>query len=111
MPILSARVVGMRAHGGRKHRPKGHIMCWLCDHPGSTRQDYLDVLRGLARKNGWAVQYVDAEPPFAYTLGLADAGLPELLITALPPERSLTSTCHGRWRSTTVRPGAADRLA
>lgn len=64
-------------------------MCWLCGHPGATRQDYLDVLRGLALKNGWAVQYVEAEPPFAYTIGLADAGLPELLITALPPERSL----------------------
>lgn len=64
-------------------------MCWQCDHPGATRQDYLDVLRSTVMKNGWAVQYVEAEPPFAYTVGLAAAGLPELLITGLPPERSM----------------------
>lgn len=72
-------------------------MCWQCDHPGATRADYLEVLRRMARRNGWAVQYVETDPPFAYTIGLADAGLPELLITGLPPERSmclLNATAH-----------------
>jgi hypothetical protein len=64
-------------------------MCWQCDHPGSTRQDYLDVLRGVVIQNGWAGQYVEADPPFAYTVGLSGAGLPELLITGLPPARSM----------------------
>lgn len=64
-------------------------MCWQCDHPGATRQDYLEELRGLVSKNGWAVQYVEADPPFAYTVGLSGAGLPELLVTALPPEQSM----------------------
>ncbi len=64
-------------------------MCWQCDHPGATRQDYLDVLHGTVAKNGWAVQYVETEPPFAYTIGLSDAGLPELLVTALPPGQSM----------------------
>lgn len=64
-------------------------MCWQCDHPGATRQDYLDELRNLVMKNGWAVQYVEADPPFAYTVGLSGAGLPELLITGLPPARSM----------------------
>ncbi len=40
-------------------------------------------------QNGWAVQYVEDDPPFAYTVGLSEAGLPELLITGLPPARSM----------------------
>lgn len=64
-------------------------MCWQCDHPGATRQDYLEELRGVVSKNCWAVQYVEADPPFAYTVGLSGAGLPELLITGLPPARSM----------------------
>jgi hypothetical protein len=31
---------------------------------------------------GWAIQYVESENrPFAYTVGLTDRGLPELLMT------------------------------
>lgn len=64
-------------------------MCWLCDHPGATRADYHDVLRRTIRKNGWAVQYVEDEPnPFAYTVGLHEAGLPELLVTSVTPSRA-----------------------
>ncbi|MGB5112446.1 MAG: DUF4262 domain-containing protein [Mycobacterium sp.] len=69
---------------------KGYTVCWQCDHPGATRQDYLDVLRGKAMKNGWAVQYVETAPPFAYTIGLSEAGLPELLVTGLSPEQSMS---------------------
>ena len=34
-------------------------MCWLCDHPDATSDDYLDCLRGLIAKNGWVVQYLE----------------------------------------------------
>lgn len=57
--------------------------------PGGHRQDYLDVLRSTVTKEGWAVQYVETDPPFGYTVGLSEAGLPELLITGLRPERSM----------------------
>lgn len=69
---------------------KGAAMCWHCDHPEATRSDYLDVVRGLILKNGWAVQYVESErTPFAYTIGLHECGLPELLITAVDKRRAL----------------------
>lgn len=62
-------------------------MCWLCDHPQATRQDYLDRLRQGVLEHGWMVQYVEGEPtPFAYTIGLHEAGLPELLITSVSPD-------------------------
>lgn len=65
-------------------------MCWICDHPGAPRQDFLNILRGKILKNGWAVQYIEDKPSsFAYTVGLSEAALPELLITGLPPEPSL----------------------
>jgi len=31
-------------------------MCWMCEHPGSTNQDYLDELRTTMLEHGWAVQ-------------------------------------------------------
>jgi hypothetical protein len=69
---------------------KGAVMCWQCDHPEATRNDYLDVVREKILKNGWAVQYVESERrPFAYTIGLHECGLPELLITAVDPKRAL----------------------
>lgn len=62
-------------------------MCWLCDHPEATRADYHDVLRQTILRNGWAVQYVESSRnPFAYTVGLHEAGLPELLVTAVSPD-------------------------
>jgi hypothetical protein len=64
-------------------------MCWLCDHPDATPADYLEVLREKARKHGWAVQYVEDDThPFAYTVGLNDWNLPELLVTGVPPSQS-----------------------
>lgn len=64
-------------------------MCWMCDHPGSTQQDYLDQIDATMRKHGWAVQYVESDrSPYAYTIGLHDRGLPELLVTGLPPQRA-----------------------
>ena len=64
-------------------------MCWQCDNPQATLDDYLDVLRAIMRDRGWAVQYVEDEPrPFAYTIGLHPRGHPELMITGLPPQLS-----------------------
>ena len=64
-------------------------MCWLCDHPDKTRDDYLDLLRDIIRRRGWAVQAVeDHRTPFSYTIGLHLRGLPEMLMTGLSPRRS-----------------------
>jgi hypothetical protein len=64
-------------------------MCWMCDHPNSTRDDYLDELRALIRRYGWAIQYVESDRrPYAYTVGRTFVGLPELLVTGVPPERA-----------------------
>jgi Domain of unknown function (DUF4262) len=60
-------------------------MCWQCDNPNGTTEEYLDELREMMRDHhGWAVQFVEHDKrPFAYTVGLHDRGLPELLITGL----------------------------
>ncbi|MFC7674717.1 DUF4262 domain-containing protein [Mycolicibacterium sp. GCM10028919] len=64
-------------------------MCWSCDHPDKTREDYFDVLRDIIRRHGWAVQAVeDHRAPFSYTIGLHRHGLPEMLVTGLSPERA-----------------------
>jgi Domain of unknown function (DUF4262) len=66
-------------------------MCWECDHPGSTRSDYLAYLTGLMAEFGWAVQGVERDrihPPWAYTVGLTLRGLPELVLTGLPLRRA-----------------------
>ena len=64
-------------------------MCWMCDHPGSTVADFMDVIRGKIDKRGWAVQYVeDPQMPFAYTAGMTQYLLPELLMTNVSPARA-----------------------
>jgi Domain of unknown function (DUF4262) len=64
-------------------------MCWQCDHPNATADDYLDELRMTMLEHGWAVQYVESDrTPFGYTVGLHDCGLPELLITGVSAERA-----------------------
>jgi Domain of unknown function (DUF4262) len=73
-------------------------MCWQCDHPDATVGDYLDILRKSIRGHGWAVQFVeDDRRPFAYTIGLHDRGLPELMLTGLPARtagRLMNSIAH-----------------
>jgi Domain of unknown function (DUF4262) len=74
-------------------------MCWKCDNPGGTTEDYLNELREMMRKHhGWAVQFVEHDKrPFAYTVGLHNRGLPELLITGLNAQistRVLNSIAH-----------------
>jgi Domain of unknown function (DUF4262) len=66
-------------------------MCWMCDHPGSSRADYLGYMRELMACCGWAVQGVEREgvhPPWAYTVGLTLAGRPELVVTGMPMLRA-----------------------
>jgi hypothetical protein len=64
-------------------------MCWQCDNPGATQEDYFDLLAMQIRKEGWTVQYIEGRNPFAYTIGLHDYGLPELLVTGISPQRAL----------------------
>ena len=64
-------------------------MCWLCDHPERSRDDYLDLLRSKIARYGYALQYVEhATRPFAYTIGLHARGLPEFLVTGLQPQHA-----------------------
>ncbi|MFZ1179898.1 MAG: DUF4262 domain-containing protein [Mycobacterium sp.] len=78
----------MPRHDGR--RRKGLPMCWMCDHSGSTVDDYLAEIRAKIRRRGWTVQYVeDDRVPYAYTVGLTRHGLPEFLMTGVSPQRAL----------------------
>lgn len=73
-------------------------MCWQCDNPHRSAEDYLAVLRAIISDHGWAVQFVeDARRPFAYTVGLHGIGQPELLITGMLAQTSarlLNSIAH-----------------
>jgi hypothetical protein len=93
-------------------------MCWACDNPDKTHQDYLDYVRAMIRDWGWMVQTVEGDrlhPPWAYTVGLTSLGAPELLVTGLSQQpaydllRDLTlGVLHGTMLptgTTTVRLG------
>ncbi len=73
-------------------------MCWKCDNPNGTEQEYLQSLRETIDDHGWAVQYVESDSrPFAYTVGLTKRGMPELVITGMKPNTSarlLNSIAH-----------------
>ncbi len=62
-------------------------MCWMCDHPGAGREDYLSRIESVIAECGWAVQGIERDrhrPPYAYTVGLTARGKPELVITGMP---------------------------
>jgi hypothetical protein len=86
-------------------------MCWECDHPGGTRLDYLEQLRDLIARYGWAVQGVERDrihPPWAYTVGLTPNGRPELVVTGLPLGRAtrlLNDVASHVLHATAPRPG------
>jgi hypothetical protein len=66
-------------------------MCWMCDHPRATRRDYLEHVRDLIACHGWAVQGISRDglhPPWAYTMGLTEAGRPELVVTGMAVGRA-----------------------
>ena len=54
-------------------------MCWKCDHPEATTQEWLELLYERVKQNGWTPMFVEGRTPFAYTIGLHERGLPELL--------------------------------
>ncbi|MCU1623863.1 MAG: hypothetical protein JWL79_2708 [Frankiales bacterium] len=63
-------------------------MCWMCDNPEATFEDYLDdVVRPVVARLGHAIQATDRHgAPVAYTVGLAARGQPELVVTGKPPD-------------------------
>jgi hypothetical protein len=61
-------------------------MCWMCDEPTLTHEQYLDRMARVVADHGWAVQGVERDgerPPSAYTVGLTPLDLPELVVTGL----------------------------
>lgn len=66
-------------------------MCWVCDHPESTKAARLAYVRGLLEEHPWVVVGVERDgyrPPYSYTVGLTAVGLPELVITGLSKDRA-----------------------
>jgi hypothetical protein len=62
----------------------------MCDHPGSSRADYLAHMRDVMDRCGWAVQGIERDgphPPWAYTVGLTRLGRPELVVTGMSLHR------------------------
>lgn len=107
---------GLGARRGLRDE-KGSTMCWACDNPGTSGEDYLDHIRGLISRYGWAVQYVGGDrlhAPYAYTVGLTAAQVPELVVTGLRAERAtslLNAMARDVIRSAPPSPGATIRLA
>ena len=63
-------------------------MCWMCDNPTATFDDYLDeVVRPVVERLGFAVQATESHgAPLAYTVGLTARGAAELVVTGKPPD-------------------------
>jgi len=75
-------------------------MCWVCEHPESTKQERLEYLRGVLDQHRWVVIGVHEErhrPPYSYTLGLTNRELPELVITGLPHKRAAEVLTPAAW--------------
>ncbi|GAB3486080.1 DUF4262 domain-containing protein [Amycolatopsis cihanbeyliensis] len=91
-------------------------MCWACDNPDKTTRDYLEVLRGIIARSGWAVQGVEPgriHPPWAYTVGLTELDRPELVVTGLPLHQChelLNDAAHHLLHTGTPPPGEQLRL-
>jgi hypothetical protein len=90
-------------------------MCWQCDNPDRTTEDYFDMVREKIRKHGWMVQYVESDrTPFAYTIGLHDWGLPELSMTAASAQRAtrlLNAVARDAMAGTALTPGKQIKIA
>ena len=63
-------------------------MCWMCDHPTASFDDYLEeVVRPTVALFGHAVQATrERGTTVTYTVGLAARGRPELVVTGKPPD-------------------------
>ncbi|WIX82147.1 DUF4262 domain-containing protein [Amycolatopsis carbonis] len=70
-------------------------MCEQCegrDNTGRPGERYLAEILDRVQEYGWCVQGVlgtGPRPPWAYTVGLTAHGLPELVVTGLPPHASI----------------------
>jgi hypothetical protein len=86
-------------------------MCWQCENPGTNWQDYVEHLRDVLERHCWVVQGVQRErqrPAYAYTIGLAAHGRPELAVTGLPYDRAaalLNSAARHVLNTDALRPG------
>lgn len=64
-------------------------MCWMCDHPEATFEDYVDEeVWPLVDRCGWFLQLTagrGGRVPYAYTVGLTGRGLPELVVSGKTP--------------------------
>ena len=66
-------------------------MCWECEHPRASHQDWIDHLRAMLDEQCWVVIHVQRDryrSSCAYTVGLTDHGKPEIVVTGLPHERA-----------------------
>lgn len=62
-------------------------MCWRCDDPTMTAEQYMARFTAMIDEHGWAIQGVERErdrPPWAYTVGLTPHARSELLVTGMP---------------------------
>ena len=50
------------------------------------RVAYAAKVQAVIDEHGWMVQFVGSNPPLAYTIGRTLRGLPELVVSAMPPE-------------------------
>lgn len=86
-------------------------MCWLCDNPGATREDYIGHIVHLIELHGWAVHAVPRDgihPPSAYTVGLTQLGLPELTVTGMRKTKArqlLDTAADHSLECTGIKPG------
>lgn len=86
-------------------------MCWFCDHPNAKLGEYLAHVRDIIEDYGWFVQGVSRDgphPPWSYTVGLTEAGRPELVVTGLGLNRAhdlLNMVAAHVMHGTAPRPG------
>ncbi|RDH74331.1 DUF4262 domain-containing protein [Mycolicibacterium moriokaense] len=85
-------------------------MCWQCESRDDDIAEHLDEIHNAVREHGWVVKCVDdVKRPYAYTAGLHQFGLPELIATGVTTERALVLLDHFVAETKTngpLRPGA-----
>jgi Domain of unknown function (DUF4262) len=84
-------------------------MCWQCEARDDDIAQHLDEIHAAVRQHGWVIKCVDdARRPYAYTTGLHQFGLPELIATGVTTERALVLLDHfvdETMRTGPLRPG------
>jgi hypothetical protein len=70
-------------------------MCWQCETRDDDIAEHLDEIHAAVQEHGCVIKCVDdAKHPFAYTTGLHQLGLPELIATGVETERALVLLDH-----------------